>query len=170
MCIRDRITIERLEIAPDSRVVDVGCGTGAALRHAAAKVTGGTLRGFDPVPRMVEIARERLAEHPAAGRIEIDVAPAHELPIEGDSADLVLALDSYDHWGEGQADGLAEVRRVLAAGGRFVIVKDGGVPGSDDSRDAFVSEVEAAGFVVQEEESIAAEEVAFTMWICVASA
>lgn len=46
----NRRTIDSLEIADDAVVVDVGCGTAAALRHAATKVTRGRLIGVDPVP------------------------------------------------------------------------------------------------------------------------
>ncbi|NJK31276.1 MAG: class I SAM-dependent methyltransferase [Deltaproteobacteria bacterium] len=63
----NRLTVEHLELAPDAVVLDVGCGTAAALRHAATKVTTGSLIGVDPVPRMVEIAKERLASHPCFG-------------------------------------------------------------------------------------------------------
>jgi len=162
----NRRAIELLEIAADAVVVDVGCGTGSALRHAAGKATMGTLIGVDPVPRMVEIARERLLGHPAAGRIQILEAPAHALPLADRSADLVLALDSYDHWGVEQAAGLREVRRILRPEGRFVVVKDGGLPGGEAAARAFVAALGGAGLAVVDERDVADEDVSFTFWVC----
>ena len=65
----NRLAVDALDLPEDAVIVDVGCGTGAALRHAAVKVRRGHLIGIDPVPRMIEIARERLEGHPAAARI-----------------------------------------------------------------------------------------------------
>jgi SAM-dependent methyltransferase len=101
----NHLAVDMLELAPDAVVLDIGCGTAAALRHAASKVTSGRLLGVDPVPRMVEIARERVASHPAAGRIELHVAPADALPFDDGTIDVVLAFDSYDHWAPPTARG-----------------------------------------------------------------
>ena len=78
----NRLAVDELDLPVDAIIVDVGCGTGAALRHAAAKVTDGSLIGIDPVPRMIEIARDRLDGHQASARIEFRVGPAEDLPIE----------------------------------------------------------------------------------------
>ena len=69
----NRLAVAAIDLAPDSVVVDVGCGTGSALRHLAGR-SSGSLIGIDPVPRMIEIARERTASHPDGARIEF-----HEL-------------------------------------------------------------------------------------------
>ena len=162
----NRLTIEHLDLASDAVVVDVGCGTASALRHAAQRVTTGRLIGVDPVPRMIEIARERLRSHPDGHRIQLFNAPAHALPLDDDLADVVLALDSYDHWKPHQYPGLLEVRRVLAPGGRFVVVKDGGVPGVDEASSSFLRALGDAGFVVTDEASTSSEDVRFVTWIC----
>jgi ubiquinone/menaquinone biosynthesis C-methylase UbiE len=164
----NRLTIEQLDLAPDATLLDIGCGTAAALRHASSKITAGRLIGVDPVPRMVEIAHARLAGHPAVDRIELHVAPAHRLPVEASTIDVVLALDSYDHWGAHQHDGLAEVRRVLAPGGRLVIVKDASVPYAATARQALLDALTAEGFAHRIEQEIETDGIAFTRWICTA--
>lgn len=155
----NRLAVDRLKLRADAAILDVGCGTGAALRHAAKRVTDGTLVGVDPVPRMVEIAQERAAGHP--GPLHFLTGPAEALPVGDAAFDVVLAFDSYDHWTEPER-GLAEVRRVLRAGGLFVVVKDGGV----GSLRSFREDVEAAGFAVLSEESVQAEGVGFLLWRC----
>lgn len=161
----NRLAVAALDLAADATVVDVGCGTGSALRHAAARVTTGTLIGVDPVPRMVEIAQEQTASHPAAERIAFYQGAAEELPVADAIADWVFAFDSFDHW-EDPARGLAEIRRVLRPGGTLVVVKDGGVPGGADARQAFVKTLAAAGFTIAAERHMEGADVTFTMWTC----
>jgi SAM-dependent methyltransferase len=161
----NRLAVEALELEPDSLAVDVGCGTGAALRHAASKITQGRLIGVDPVPRMIEIAQERTAGHPAAPRIEFRVGSAEDLPVDDAAADVVLAFDSFDHW-QDRARGLNEIRRILSPAGKLVVVKDASVPGARGARRAFVGALARAGFVVSREERIEGDDVRFTLWIC----
>ena len=94
-----------------------------------------------------------------------DEGAAENLPVDDDIADVVLAFDSFDHWRD-RSRGLAEVRRVLRPQGRLVVVKDGGVPGGTGAKQAFVAALVGAGFEVDTERHIEADEVSFTMWIC----
>lgn len=161
----NRLAVEALHLAADSTIVDVGCGTGSALRHAADQVTNGTLIGVDPVPRMLEIARDRTASHPASTRIAFHQGAAEDLPIEDAVADFVFAFDSFDHWKD-KLRGLSEIRRVLHSSGHLVIVKDGGVPGGTKARQAFFDALARAGFTVIRERQIEMTDVSFTMWEC----
>jgi ubiquinone/menaquinone biosynthesis C-methylase UbiE len=93
-------------------VVDVGCGGGRAVAELSER--GARAVGVDLDPEMIAVARERW---PAG---EFHVGDAWELPLETGSvsyyrADMVLhALDA--------ARAVAEARRVLAPGGRVVLV------------------------------------------------
>lgn len=160
-----QLAVEALTLGRDTIIVDVGCGTGSALRHAAATVTRGALIGVDPVPHMVEIARRETAGHAAASRIEFREGSAETVPVDDGFADVVLAFDSFDHWRD-KARGLDEVRRILRPNGQFVVVKDGGLPGGKKARQAFVEALALAGFVVSREEQIEGEGVRFTIWVC----
>ena len=161
----NRLAVEALDLEPDSLVVDVGCGTGSALRHAASTVTQGSLIGVDPVPRMIELAQERTAGHPAAPRIEFRLGSAEDLPVDDSAADVVLAFDSFDHW-QDKTRGLSEIRRILRPAGKLVVVKDASVPGERGARRALVDALARAGFVVSWEEQIEGDEVRFTLWVC----
>ena len=162
------LAVDALELEADAVVIDVGCGTGSALRRAAIHVTKGRLIGIDPVPRMIEIAEEQTASHPAVTRIEFREGAAEALPVEDDAADVVLALDSIDHWSDRER-GLAEVWRVLRPGGQLVLAKDGAVPGGAARRRDLPDELRRAGFRITREQEIEAEEVALTLWVCEAS-
>jgi SAM-dependent methyltransferase len=162
----NRLGLVGLGLEPDFTVVDIGCGTGSALRHASEQISQGFLIGIDPVPRMIEIAREKTAEHPAAARITFFEGSAEKLPIEDGSADIVLAFDSYDHW-QDQKKGLREVRRVLKPNGRLVVVKDGGLPDGDDSKVDFLAGLSEAGFNAVREKHMDEDDVSLHQWVCV---
>lgn len=162
----NRLGVEAVRFTSNSTVVDIGCGTGSALRHAAKAISSGRLIGIDPAPRMLEIAREQTARHPAAGRIEFYEGAAECLPLEDVSADFVLAFDSFDHWSD-RLQGLREVSRVLKPGGQFVVVKDGSLPDGSNAIKRFLKALNKTGFTVKEELSIQEGEVACTHWVCV---
>lgn len=161
----NRLAVDALDIAADALVVDVGCGTGAALRHAAPRVPSGRLVGVDPVPRMLEIARERSAGHPAAARIAFRQGAAESLPLETGTVDLVLAFDSLDHW-EDVPRGLGEVARVLRPRGRLALVKDGSVPGAGQAGRTLETALAEAGFRVLERGELSGEGVRCGLWVC----
>ncbi len=161
----NRLAVDAIYVAPDAFVVDVGCGTGSALRRLAPRVPKGRLVGVDPVPRMLAIARERASTDPNGHRIEFAEAPAERLPLEDGVADLVLAFDSIDHWSDLDA-GLREVARVLRPGGRLVVVKDGGLPGGARAERAWRAALGRSGLAVQHEAALAEGDVACTLWVC----
>ena len=161
----NRLAVDALDIPDRSVVVDVGCGAGAALRRVASLGTGGKLIGIDPVPRMIEIARERALLHPQGARIEFRQGSAEELPVDDDSADLVLAFDSFDHW-ENKSCGMTEIRRALRPHGQLAITKDGSVPGGAKSRQELLDALATAGFEMLREQHIVEADVSLTLWVC----
>ena len=160
----NELGLEALTLFENATVVDIGCGTGCALRYASDQVTSGTLIGIDPVPRMVEIAIEQTADHPSTGRIEFHEGSAEEIPIENDTADFVFAFDSFDHW-HNQALGLKEIHRILKSSGQLIVVKDGGLPNGSEAKDAFKQSLDKAGFKIKEEKDFVKGSVKCTRWI-----
>jgi ubiquinone/menaquinone biosynthesis C-methylase UbiE len=117
--IADRAAALALRHAPEpQRVLDVGCGTGYLLRRLAARLPATTeLTGVDAAVAMVEAARAASA----GSRLSFRAGVAEHLPFTGAAFDLVVSTTSFDHWADQQA-GLAECARVLAPGGRLVLV------------------------------------------------
>ena len=110
---------EAAAIGPRDDVLDVGCGTASALRWAAER-TVGRLFGVDPTTEMVRIARAKVRAASLSGRIVVEEAGAEALPVEDNSFDVVLAINSIPHWSD-PAAGLTECLRTLRATGRLVI-------------------------------------------------
>ncbi|HEX2404154.1 MAG TPA: class I SAM-dependent methyltransferase, partial [Acidimicrobiia bacterium] len=96
------------------RFLDLGCGLGAALEHAAT--TGAQTVGIDPSPSMVERAAARVPQ------AEVRLGSAESIPFEDDAFTAAISVSTYHHWADAET-GLKEVLRVLAPGGRLLIVE-----------------------------------------------
>ena len=100
---------------PGDVVIDVGCGPGAAARHAGR--LGATVTGVDPSHIMLRVARAL----PRRGVRYVE-GTAEALPAAAASATVVWSIATVHHWHDIDA-GLTEVRRVLQPGGRFVAIE-----------------------------------------------
>jgi len=98
------------------RILEIGSGTGGFAARLAAQQPDAALVATDQSPRMVELT--------AARGVEARVADATDLPFEDDSFDLVAAMWMLYHVPDLDL-ALAEVRRVLRPGGRFLAVTNG---------------------------------------------
>ncbi|GAB4416146.1 MAG: hypothetical protein Kow002_01750 [Anaerolineales bacterium] len=161
----NRLAVNELDLFDHVSIVDVGCGTGAALRHAASMIAGDKLIGIDPVPRMIEIAKELTDEKKYKNRIEYKVGSAEKLPVDNDFANFVFAFDSIDHWRDIDK-GLAETKRIIQSGGTFAIVKDTSVPGASKAIETLTKNLEAAGFTIANKKKISAEGISFFLITC----
>ncbi len=94
-------------------VVDAGCGGGRAVAELIER--GVRAVGVDLDPEMIAVARERW---PAG---EFHVGDACELPVESGSVSGYRA-DKVLHTLDDPARAVAEARRVLAPGGRVVLL------------------------------------------------
>jgi SAM-dependent methyltransferase len=97
-------------------VLEVGCGTGAFAARLVEEVPGIALLAVDQSPRFVELTRER--------GVPAQVQDVQQLLAPDAAYDVVLALWMLYHVPDLDR-GLAEVRRVLRPGGRFVVVTNG---------------------------------------------
>lgn len=97
-------------------VLEVGCGTGVFAARLVEELPGIALLAVDQSPRFVELTRER--------GVPAQVQDVQHLLAPDAAYDVVLALWMLYHVPDLDR-GLAEVRRVLRPGGRFVAVTNG---------------------------------------------
>ncbi|MDX6732204.1 MAG: cyclopropane-fatty-acyl-phospholipid synthase, partial [Baekduia sp.] len=105
----------KLRLAPDERLLDIGCGWGSLVLHAAAH-HGAQAVGITLSPEQAALARERVREARLSDRVEIRVADYREL---GDEPfDKVASVGMYEHVGASQIDAYATtIGRLLRPGG-----------------------------------------------------
>lgn len=97
------------------RVLDIGCGNGSLLAHLGDRLERGT--GVDKSRRMIEIARHRAGDDE---RFSFEVVSDPVLPFEDASFDAVVSFMSFRYLDWDPM--MNEIRRVLAPGGKILIV------------------------------------------------
>ncbi len=111
--------------AQASSVFELGCGTG---RFAAGLLAGelpadARYLGVDVSPKMVQIARRRLAAWTPRAEVQLFNPPARSMPGADASFDRFVATYVFDLLSDSQARALIdEAHRVLAPGGRLALV------------------------------------------------
>jgi ubiquinone/menaquinone biosynthesis C-methylase UbiE len=110
-----RAFLESVPFPRDSRVLEVGCGTGVLTRLLARVPEVGSVVGTDVAPALLERARELASGLPG---VSFEEADARDLQFEDASFDVVV-FDSVLSHIPGPAAALAETFRVLRPGGRL---------------------------------------------------
>lgn len=106
--------VDYARIGQGDRLLDVGCGPGAALRQAIK--AGAAAAGVDPSPSMVERAAKRVPE------ADVRVGSAEDIPFDDGMFTVAVNVASFHHWAD-RDGGLREIRRVLAPGGRLHVME-----------------------------------------------
>ncbi|THA82892.1 methyltransferase domain-containing protein [Streptomyces sp. A0592] len=113
-----RRLVERAAPRPGQRVLDVGCGRGACLFHAAALVgAGGRVLGIDIAPAMIEEARKEAADLGVAN-VELRVMDGEFPDLPTRSFDVVTGSYSLIFFPDARA-ALPRYAELLADGGRI---------------------------------------------------
>ncbi len=166
------LVCSKLGLREGERVLDVGCGWGSFVIHAAER-HGVEAVGITLSEPQAELARERVAEAGLSDRIEIRVQDYRELA--GEDFDAVASIGMVEHVGESQIDVYAEqLASMLRPGGRLLNhgisrLRHGDIEGGPfseryvfpDGETTHVSRVilalERAGFIVRHVEEFGAD-------------
>ena len=99
---------------PFQAVLDIGCGTGGLLGviHEQRKVA--RLFGLDLSEEMIAVAKAKLRD------ADLRVGDSERLPYENRAFDLVTCTFSFHHYPNPKGV-LAEIQRVICAGGRLIM-------------------------------------------------
>lgn len=140
-------------------IVDMGTGPGY-LSIQLANRTGAKVHAVDINPAMHEIAKKEVEKKGIVGEIQFDIEDVHNMSYQDNFTDFIVSYSCLHHW-EDVVKALKECYRVLAPGGRIVILDTMKV--SDDylaSMEKLVTEPEYFRFVREAfEESYSLEEI-----------
>jgi ubiquinone/menaquinone biosynthesis C-methylase UbiE len=106
---------EALELTANDRLLDVGCGTGAASRRAAT--VAAAVVGIDLSSEMLREASQLAGGLNKAGFVRAD---AEALPFADASFSAAICTNSFHHYPD-PARAVHEIVRVLTPGGRLVV-------------------------------------------------
>ena len=108
----------KLRLQPGERLLDIGCGWGSLLIHAA-RHHGVRGVGVTLSDAQAALARERVREAGLSDRIEIRVQDYREL--DDGPFDKIASVGMYEHVGRGELDHYARtVHALLKPGGLFL--------------------------------------------------
>ena len=159
----------KLELQPGERMLDIGCGWGSLLIHAAREY-GVRGVGVTISEQQAALARERVRESGLSDRIEIRLQDYRE--VTDGPYDKIASIGMFEHVGRDQlARYFGGVRGLLAADGLFLnhgIVRTRPQPMGDRSftrryvfpdgelhtQGVVIGEIEAAGLEVRDDESL----------------
>ncbi|KAK6470367.1 putative methyltransferase YdaC-like [Huso huso] len=109
------------EIQADNTVLEVGFGPGLGLQEAVQYLTDprGKLLGLDYSEYMHKVARERLRDHIASGKVRLFQGRVESIPLPACSVDKVYHCNCHLYWPDMRA-GNAELLRVMRPGALMV--------------------------------------------------
>lgn len=119
------LIIAALRPAPGQRVLDVGCGTGWAVRTIAHQEPAAFACGLDISRAMLRQAQRRRDAAPHAAFVQAD---SEHIPCKDGTFDAVICSSSFHHYPD-PVTALREMRRVLKTGGALLLL--------ETSREAF---------------------------------
>lgn len=99
-------------VTADTRLLDIGCGSGGALRMA--RLRGADVAGLDVAPDLLEIATDRLPQ------AELRRGDMEHLPFADGTFDTVTNINSIMYAAD-PSRAIREARRVLVPDGRLVM-------------------------------------------------
>jgi SAM-dependent methyltransferase len=123
--------VDALPLRDGLRVLEIGCGPGAAARAVAERIGDGHILAIDRSAKAIAQAQEASAELIAAGRLSLRCVAAEDFVLEAGEApfDIAFAVRVGALDGRHPAAGALALKRIavaLAPGGRLFI--DGGSP------------------------------------------
>lgn len=113
--------LESVDIGSRDKILDIGCGSGNAIRVMLSRSSEGRIYGVDHSNLSVSNALKLNRRAVSKGRVKILEASVADLPFKDNSFDLVSAFETIYFWPDLE-ENLNEVRRVVKPGGKLLVV------------------------------------------------
>jgi SAM-dependent methyltransferase len=142
-----RWAVELIDPAPDARVLEIGCGPGAAAELVCSRLTTGQLIACDRSATAVRRTDERNAEHVRAGRLSVRQAECAALELPPGSLDVAFAMNVNLFWVRDPARELAVLAAALRPGGALHLLWDGTPTTPEKVVEPVLRALDAGGYV-----------------------
>ena len=120
---RIRWSVDQLDVEPDDRLLEIGCGHGVAVSLVCDRLDGGTIHAIDRSPKMIATATARNARHISRGVASFATGDLGKADLGDRRFDKVFAI-RVPVFVRGQpADELEIIRKRLGRDGRLFLVE-----------------------------------------------
>ncbi|UGQ13121.1 class I SAM-dependent methyltransferase [Yinghuangia sp. ASG 101] len=115
---RLRWTVDHLDVRPGDRILEIGCGRGAAAELVCELLSDGSYLGLDRSPSAIKGAEARNARNIAGGRARFVLAPLEGTDLTASGPfDKVFAVNVNLFWTHDPAHELGVISAALAPAG-----------------------------------------------------
>jgi ubiquinone/menaquinone biosynthesis C-methylase UbiE len=114
--------VDRLDVRPTDRILEIGCGRGVAVEQICAGLSGGQIHAIDRSAKAIEAAEQRNARCMASGVATFDTVALEHADLGDASFNKVLAINVNLFWTRNPAAELTAIRRALTPSGHLYLV------------------------------------------------
>jgi cyclopropane-fatty-acyl-phospholipid synthase len=115
---KHELVCAKLGVSQGDRLLDVGCGWGSMVLHAAER-HGGRCVGVTLSPAQADLAGKRVAEAGVAGVVDIRIEDYRD--VRDGPFDVISSIGMFEHVGESRlAEYFGRLRQLLRPGGRLL--------------------------------------------------
>ena len=111
-----------LDVRPDDRLLEIGCGHGVAVSLVCERLSGGRIVAIDRSAKMTDAARRRNRAYVDAGRATIVTASLHDVQFGDARFDKVFGVHFPALLRGSPEPELTMIRRHLAPNGRLYVL------------------------------------------------
>ncbi|MEJ2242086.1 MAG: class I SAM-dependent methyltransferase [Candidatus Bathyarchaeota archaeon] len=115
--------LKKVEIKPQFKILDVGCGGGKTISKLASLAFKGKVYGIDYSSDMVEYSKEVNNELIAENRVLIIESSVENLNFPDGFFDLVTGVETYYFWSN-LLKAFNEIKRVLKQKGKLLLINE----------------------------------------------
>lgn len=115
--------LAELNIDPEARILDVGCGGGANIARMLIMCPQGKVTGIDISELSIEVSKDLNFHAFVDKQCYLVGGNALQMPLARETFDLVTAFETIYYWASLEL-GFSEIFRVLKPNGRIVIANE----------------------------------------------
>lgn len=118
-----QFVVEGVLAGKPSKILDVGFGTGQALKRILQVNEEAKVFGVEPSPHMFRVASRKLRKYIGDGRARLALGSSRKIPFT-EKFDVIYSSLSFHHW-QNQEESIGNILKHLEPDGRFMVFEYG---------------------------------------------